>query len=80
MELPLSVHITNDIEASNDTVTTTNSNHIASIIKVSCVNSSTQIGDGSRRLEVVSTIENLGLVGNGTTSDNQVTSGLLELC
>lgn len=74
-----SVHVTNDVEAPHNTVTATDGNHITAVIKVSRVDSSAQIGDRSRRLEIVTTVEDLGFISHGATRHNQVTSLLLEL-
>jgi len=49
------------------------------LVEVGCVNSSGQVRDCSSRLEVVTTVENLGLIGNSTTCNDQITSCLQEL-
>jgi len=77
--LEISVHVANNVEASDDTITASNGHHISMIIKVGRVHGSAEVGDRGSRLEVVATIENLGLVSHGTASHNQVAARLLEL-
>jgi hypothetical protein len=69
----------NDIEYSDDTVSTTASEHVSLVAEVYCESSSTQVFDLGAWLEHVVTIKHLHLVGSTSSGNDQVTSVLLEL-
>ena len=69
----------NDIEYSDDTVSTTASEHISLDAEVYCESSSTQVFDLSAWLEHIVAIKHLHLVGSTSSGNDQITSVLLEL-
>jgi hypothetical protein len=69
----------NNIEHSNDTITSTASEHISLITEINCESSSTKIFDLGTWFEHVVSIKNFNFVRSTTTSDNEISSVLLEL-
>jgi len=57
-----------NVKASYDTVTTSNGYHVTCIVKIGGVDSSAKVCDCGGGQEVVVTVEDLGFVGDSSTS------------
>ena len=72
-------YIIDNIEDSDDTITTTASKHISTVTEINWESSSTEISDLSAWFEHIVSIEHFYFINSRSTSDNEISGVLLEL-